>query len=180
MISGGRQNPYYTNKTTSNFVSYGAQYGLSWARVFDDHGWGESISESKVSGSQTVSHQERVSFIAPKSYVYNAFYKLTAYIYFDVNKDNTKETHLDGVPMCESTGDVNVNFRNYLTYADDEDFTVEKHIDNGFRVSKVYTIENKYFGKIHRGVLEKSDWESPLMFYITDVGTPDLYRPEKL
>ena len=45
MIYNERQNPYYTNKTTSNYSGYGTSYGSRWANIFSGSSTYNSIEE---------------------------------------------------------------------------------------------------------------------------------------
>lgn len=167
MINGARQMAYYTNKTVSNFSSYGASYGTSWINILN----GVNTQSSGVSaGTQTIVREERISFISPKSYVANAFYNLTANISFDINNSNTEQKYVDGKKMYVSTSNYNISFRNYITYSDNEDFAVEKHVDNGFKVSKVYTMKNE--------VAKNEDWVKPSRFYITKLAKEDIIHEQ--
>lgn len=167
MINGSRQMAYYTNKTTSNFSSYGASYGTSWINVFN------GVSSQSVGasiGTQTIVKEERITFISPKSYVANAFYNLTANISFDINNSSTKQKYVDDRKVYVSTSDYNITFRNYITYSDNEDFTVEKHVDNGFKVNKVYTMKND--------IAKDADWVKPSRFFITKLTKEDIVHEQ--
>ena len=158
LINNGKQMPYYTNKTTSNYIQYGQAYGSAWDTSFGRYGYGSSRSSSTIQGSETVVKQERTTFIPPQSYIDHAFYDLTANIYFDVNSRDTKKDVVNGVEAYVSTSTYDIAFRNYITYSESEDFTTEKHVDNGFRIGKVYTIPTSSFD---------DSWEKPSRFYIT-------------
>lgn len=173
MISGDVQKQYYTDKTTSNFVSYGHTYGNSWQYAFGKSG---HSSNSVNEGSETVTKQERISFISPKSLINHAFYNLVANIYFDVNNRKTSKATVQGQPVYVSVPGDEISFRNYLTYSDKENFETEKHVDNGFRVSKVYTMKSSYLGANINDNFTDCDWYSPECFYIYHLNKEDVFK----
>lgn len=162
MISNEKQLPYYTNKTTSNFSTYGSSYSTNWVSMFSSG----TQTNNTTTGSGTTIVQERITFIAPKSYISNAFYDLVANIYFDVNKTTTEEKDVKGTHVYYSKSNFDITFRNYLTYSDKEYFSIEKHVDNGFQIDKVYTMKDADFGEVFKGALVSSDWRNPSRFYI--------------
>ncbi len=172
MINNGTHYLYYTNKTTSNFTAYGSSYGTSWLNGFGSR---SSNNNSKTTGAETVVHMERISFVSPQSSIYNAFYNLTANIYFDVNNRTTKEAKVDGTPVWVSTSNFGINFRNYITYSDKETFETEKHVDNGFMVKKVYTMDLDNLGVASDGSFIDSKWENPECFYITNLDREQIF-----
>ncbi len=168
MINDNKQFLYFTDKTSSNFVAYGKGYSTKWTRDFN-------TSKSETHGAETVVKEERISFISPHSYINKAFYNLTANIYFDISRKKTEEKNVHGVHIYISKSDFAIQFRNYLSYSDNENFSTEKHIDNGFEIDKIYTMKTKDFGKVSKrdGLIE-SDWKSPSRFYVLHLWDGDV------
>ena len=172
MINNGKKMAYYTNANSSNYKSYGKSYGHSWIDIFNQY---RSNSDFRAS-LETVVKDEKISFIPPKSYISNAFYNLTANVYFDITDRNTEEETVNFCHVYVSRSNKDIMFRNYITYSSSEKFETEEHIDNEFRLNKVVTMDNHLFG--YRGLEGNSenDWERPTRFYITNLNWKDVYK----
>jgi len=160
MIYNGKQNPYYTNKTTSNYSSFGTSYGSSWASIFGRI----SASSSTVNATETIVKQERVTFVPPHSYITNAFYDMLDNITaFSLDKKGSEQKEINGVNVYVNAPENPIFFRNFITYAATEDFAVEKYADNEFFVSKILTMHNHEFSS------KMDDWEKTTRMYISDI-----------
>ena len=172
MINNGKKMAYYTNENSSNYKSFGKQYGHSWINIFNQY----SAKSDFRASLETVVKDERISFLPPRSYISNAFYNLTANVYFDITDRNTEEETINFCNVYVSRSNKDVLFRNYLTYSADEKFETEQHVDNEFRLNKVITMQNHLFGFRNVEGHDENDWERPTRFYITNLSWKDVYK----
>jgi len=173
MINNGKRLSYYTNGDVSNYKAYGTTYSLDWLDIFNEY---YSKSSHNKLDKATLVKGDRISFLPPKSYITQAFYNLTANIYFDVNDQNTEEEIVNfcKVYVTHSNGDI--SFRNYLTYSFSENFDVENHVDNEFHLSKVVTMDKSLFYYTDPNGFWANDWERPSRFYIENLKWGDVYK----
>jgi len=172
MINNGKKLAYYTSEGNTNFRDFGKNYGHRWIDIFNHY---NSKSDFRAS-LETVVKDEQVSFIPPRSYISNAFYNLTANVYFDVSDRNTDEETINFCKVYVSRSNHDIIFRNYLTYSASEHFENEEHIDNEFRLNKVVTMDNRLFGFRDVDGNDQNDWERPTRFYITNLSWKDVYK----
>ncbi len=175
LINNGKRLSYYTNRDVNNYKSFGTTYGLDWLDVFNDYYTKSGSTDMKLS-KETLVRGERVSFIPPKSYITQAFYNLTANIYFDINDRNTQEESVNFCKVYVSTSNQEINFRNYITYAFNEKGENEQHVDNEFRLNKVVTMQNDYFNFKDKNGFWANDWERPTRFYIHNLRWDEIYK----
>lgn len=175
MINNGKRMSYYTNKYASNYLSYGTQYGLDWLDVFNEY-YSNHNDNMKLSRASLVKG-ERVTFIPPHSYITQAFYNLTANIYFDITDRNTEPEVVNFCNVYVSRSNKEISFRNYVTYSFSEDNeAAERHIDNEFHLNKVVTMDNRYFEYKDLDGYRANDWERPSRFYIQELRWQDVYK----
>ncbi len=173
LINNGKRLSYYTNKDVSNYKAYGTTYGLDWLDIFNEY---YSKSSNVKFGKESLVHGERISFIPPKSYITQAFYNLTANIYFDINDRNTEEEMMNFCKVYVSRSNQEISFRNYLTYSFSEMFEAENHVDNEFHLSKVITMDKGLFNYKDVNGFWANDWERPSRFYIGNLKWQDVYK----
>ncbi len=173
MINNGKRLSYYTNQYASNYKAYGTAYGLEWLDVFNDY---YSMSSSTKLSRESLVKGERITFIPPKSYITQAFYNLTANIYFDVTDRNTEEETINFCKVYVSRSNKDISFRNFVTYSFSENFTTENYIDNEFHLNKVVTLNNANFNYKDGDGFKANDWERPSRFYIKELKWQDVYK----
>ncbi len=173
MINTGKRLSYYTNKDVSNYKAYGVNYGLEWLDIFNEYY--ATTSNTKVT-HQSLVRGERVSFIPPKSYITQAFYNLTANIYFDINDRNTEEDVINFCKVYVSRSNQEISFRNFITYSFTENFSTENYVDNEFHINKVVTMRKELFSYKDRNGFHANDWEKPSRFFIQDLKWQDVYK----
>ncbi|PQJ12881.1 hypothetical protein CJD36_003810 [Flavipsychrobacter stenotrophus] len=174
MINNGKRMSYYTNKYASNYITYGDRYGLDWLDVFNEYY--STTNHVKISRESLVKG-ERVTFIPPKSYITQAFYNLTANIFFDVTDRNTEPEVINFCNVYVSRSKSDISFRNYLTYSFSEDNeAAERHVDNEFHLNKVVTMDNRYFEFKDLDGYRANDWERPSRFFIKELRWQDVYK----
>ena len=173
MVNNGKRMSYYTNSDVSNYKSYGNNYSLEWLDVFNEY-YGKA-SHKKLSRAALVKG-DRISFIAPKSYITQAFYNLTANIYFDINDRNTEEDFVNFCKVYVSRSNQEISFRNYLTYSNSENFETESHVDNEFHLDKVVTMQKSFFLYKDKDGYWANDWERPSRFFIENLKWQDIYK----
>ena len=176
MIYNGRNMPYYTNKTTSNYATYGSTYGSSWATIFNGTAYGVGASHTTTSAQETVVKQERTTFIPPHSYVSNAFYDLLKHITFTFDKRNTESKKINGTPVYVTYPTESILFRNYITYSTTEDFATEKEVDNEFTIAKIITLHENQFETESVTGKRTNEWKRPTRFYNWDIKRSDLFE----
>lgn len=177
MIYNGRQNPYYTNKTTSNYYSYGVGYGFDWASIFCNNVVSASIGVSAVHATETIVKQERLTFIPPHSYVSNAFYNILAQLTsFTIDKHKNKAVEIHNKEVYEAEPHNSFVFRNFLTYSNTEDFASESYIDNEFSISRIITMHDDDFGRKNIEGKYSNVWAKPTRFYISDIKREDVFE----
>lgn len=160
MIYNGKQNPYYTNKTTSNYMSYGTSYGYSWADIFGI----TRVGSGTVNATETIIKPERITFIPPRSYIAHAFYNLLGYITaFSLDKQESEQAEVNKATVYVNTPKDQIIFRNFITYSTTEDFATERYADNEFCIKKILTMHNYDFNHNNEG------WEKPTRIYISDI-----------
>ncbi len=174
MINNGKRLSYYTNKDVSNYKAYGTSYGLEWLDIFNEY-YATQNGKMKVSKESLV-RGERVSFIPPKSYITQAFYNLTANIYFDINDRNTEEEVVNFCKVYVSRSNQDISFRNFLTYSFSEQFVTENYIDNEFHLNKVVTMRKEQFDYKDLNGFQANDWERPSRFFIRNLKWQDVYK----
>lgn len=173
MISNGKKMSYYTDKNSSNYKNYGATFSMDWMDVFNQY---YALNGNGSISKQTLVKGERISFIPPKSYITQAFYNLTANIYFDITDRNTQEETINFCKVYVTKSNQDIYFRNYLTYAFNEEFKGDMHIDNPFKLNKVVTMDNSIFGFKDVDGHWANDWERPTRFYIKNLSWRDVYK----
>lgn len=173
MINNGKRMSYYSSQYASNYKTYGKNYGLEWLDIFNEY---YGLYSNQKINHETLVKGERVTFIPPKSYITQAFYNLTANIYFDVNDRNTETETINFCKVYVSRSNRDISFRNYLTYSYFENFTTENYVDNEFHINKVVTMDNHYFGYKDVDGDMANDWERPSRFYIQSLKWQDVYK----
>lgn len=173
MVNNGKRFSYYTNQYASNYKTYGSSYGLEWLDVFNEY---YSLSNKVTINKGSLVKGERITFIPPKSYITQAFYNLTANIYFDVNDRNTELETINFCRVYVSRSNKEVSFRNYLTYSYNEGFDIENHIDNEFHLNKVVTLDDRLFTYKDVNGYRVNDWERPSRFFIKELKWQDVYK----
>ncbi|MBC7553334.1 MAG: hypothetical protein H7257_05095 [Taibaiella sp.] len=173
LINNGRRESYYTSKNASNYKTYGTTYGLEWLDVFNEY---YNLNNNSKLSRQGLVKGERVTFIPPKSYITQAFYNLTANIYFDVTDRNTEMETINFCKVYVSRSNKDITFRNFITYSFAENFATENYIDNEFHLNKVVTMDNHLFGYKDVDGYRANDWERPSRFYIKKLKWSDVYK----
>ena len=69
-----------------------------------------------------------------------------------------------------------ITFRNYFTYAFNEDGFAERHVDNEFHLNKVITMDNNQFNYKDLDGFRVNDWERPSRFFIKELSWRDVYK----
>ena len=173
MINNGKRMSYYDTKYANNYVTYGASYGLEWLDIFNEY---YSLNNHVKLNRQSLVKGERITFIPPKSYITQAFYNLTANIYFDVTDRNTEQEIVNFCKVYVSRPRTDISFRNYFTYSFNEDGFGEHHVDNEFHVNKVITLDNGQFNYKDLDGYRVNDWERPSRFFIKELRWQDVYK----
>jgi len=175
MIYDGKRNPYYTNKTTSNYDSYGYSYGYSWLDPF----WESTVntvSFNHTKTNETTVKEERITFIPPHSYITNAYYNLLNSMNFFLNKKANKLTKINDRSVYINKPHDNISFRNFLTYSSTENFVSESYIDNEFGINKIVTMNEDYLETRDVDGHYHNDWKKPTRFYIYDIREEDVFE----
>jgi hypothetical protein len=107
--------------------------------------------------SQVVSHEERITFIPPKSYYSRSDFLILPEGFYATSKADEEvllpasgegkeiKVRTVKVPYANSP----IKFRNYLTWSTKESFETEHYVDNEFYVSKVTEVKKKDFGRLN-------------------------------
>ena len=170
MIYNGKYLPYYTNKTTSNYIAYGSSYGSRWANIFNGI---SSFSSGTISAAETVVKAERTTFIPPRSYITNGYYNLLSNFNFTISQEDKKLTKVNNREVYVSKPSSPVAFRNYITYSGDEDFKIENSVDNEFYIGRILTMHRDVFKNEE---MADESWQKPTRFYITDLKRGNIFE----
>ena len=146
-ISNENKFDYYIDVERSEQISY---YGSYLYR-----GWLGDVQSGKSASTQTKIKPERITFIPPKSFIYNSkfrikpghSYRMTNAIEEEVSiswkNSSSKKTKVKRINLSQNTSkDI---FRNFLTFSYSEKFDTEFYIDNNFWVSQVLEMSEKQF-----------------------------------
>lgn len=173
LINNGKRESYYTTRYANNYQTYGKTYSLDWLDIFNEY---YAINNHSKLNKESLVKGERITFIPPKSYITQAFYNLTANIYFDVNDHNTEVETMNFCKVYVSRSSKDISFRNFITYSFAENFSTENYIDNEFHLNKVVTMDNRHFTYKDGDGKSANDWERPSRFYITQLRWQDVYK----
>jgi len=152
-------NDQETNSTSSAYGSYLYSGPLLKAGIGISKGVGVSVS--------TLTKQERITFIPPRSYHYNSQF----YIYTGPEIKKFPNTETTEVPrndnpkkltIAETTrfdeNSTPISFRNFLTFSTSEEFEQEFYIDNSFFIQEILTVENKHFEAFKLDSTKRGRW----------------------
>ena len=133
-----------------------------------------SVGIGSFNGLTIIDKKERITFIPPKSKYFKSSYLLATKPFsmrnatvMEVSRtDKLKKT--TQVKVLEFDKNLSpLSFRNYITWSYDENFAVEKHIDDEFYVKKVTSMyENHFSGKMIKDFEYEMPFASPKRFYI--------------
>lgn len=124
--------------------------------------------------SQTVSNEERITFIPPKSYCRRSDFLILPEGFYTTSKTDETILHpasgegkgvkarIVKLPYPNSP----IKFRNYLTWSIKENFETEHYVDNEFYVSKVTEIKASNFKGIDKNGQTQYYFERNDRYYI--------------
>jgi hypothetical protein len=115
---------------------------------------GNSNSLTQGWSHMSVSKQERITFLPPRTYIDKAMYKIHNNYYGDwksgftqiseaLSSDPKKTTIISTKTFTNSN--TPLDFRNFLTLSFKEDFSTEFYIDNEFYIKEVTSMEKRQF-----------------------------------
>ncbi|CAN5282200.1 hypothetical protein BH09BAC1_BH09BAC1_15850 [soil metagenome] len=146
-ISKGNKWDYWKDDKTVNGTSVTTGYIYKGNALFVPNVFGGTIS------TQTISSEERVTFIPPRSYYYRSDFLITPRNWYDTNK--LVKTTIPSLAnpgktieakFIELTYDTSpFKFRNFLTWSTKENFEVENYLDHEFYVAKVTMVKDSEF-----------------------------------
>jgi len=139
-----------------------------------------SSSASLLAGNDVTVIPEKITFLAPKSYIFKAKFSLFTNDWSNLqngwnkgilqNPSNQKD-QIKIKYLLLKEAESPINFRNFITISTTEDFIKESYIDNQFYVSKITEIQkSKTYKMIHenRRTVMVNIFEKPSSFFLED------------